>query len=155
MDIFEIDGRTPRLMAQLLEVWERSVRATHLFLSDAELARIKVFVPTALRDVPHLVTAERESGRPVAFLGADGHRLEMLFLSPEERGRGLGRALLTYAIQRYGVNELTVNEQNPEAVGFYAHMGFHVYQRTEQDGQGAPYPLLYMRTRRPPPNEKG
>ena len=134
-------------MAQLLEVWEHSVRATHLFLSDAELARIKVFVPTALRDVPHLVTAERESGRPVAFLG--------VFLSPDERGRGLGRALLTYAIQRYGVNELTVNEQNPEAVGFYTHMGFHVYQRTEQDGQGAPYPLLYMRTRRPPPNEKG
>lgn len=118
-------------MAQLIEVWERSVRATHLFLSDTELVRIKVFVSTALRVVSHLVTAKRESGRPAAFLGADGHRLEMLFLSPEERSRGLGRALLTYAIQRYGVDELTVNEQNPGALGFYTYMGFHVYQRTE------------------------
>lgn len=142
-------------MAQLIEVWERSVRATHLFLSDTELVRIKVFVSTALRVVSHLVTAKRESGRPAAFLGADGHRLEMLFLSPEERSRGLGRALLTYAIQRYGVDELTVNEQNPGALGFYTYMGFHVYQRTEQDKQGLPYLLLYMRTHRHPPNEKG
>lgn len=24
-------------------------------------------------------------------------------------------------------------------------LGFHVYRRTETDGQGGPYPLLYMR----------
>lgn len=29
-----------------------------------------------------------------------------------------------------------VNEQNPQARGFYEHMGFHVYKRTETDGQG-------------------
>ena len=45
----------------------------------------------------------------------------------------------------YGVRELTVNEQNPQAVGFYRHMGFETYKRTEQDEQGGPYPLLYMR----------
>ena len=35
-------------------------------------------------------------------------------------------------------------EQNPEAKGFYEHMGFCVYKRTDCDEQGAPYPLLYM-----------
>ena len=43
------------------------------------------------------------------------------------------------------MERLTVNEQNPQAKGFYEHMGFHVYKRTELDEQGNPYPLLYMR----------
>ena len=38
-----------------------------------------------------------------------------------------------------------MNEQNPQAKGFYEHMGFRVYKRTELDEQGNPYPLLYMR----------
>lgn len=44
-----------------------------------------------------------------------------------------------------GVEEVTVNEQNPHAVGFYRHMGFEVYRRTDCDEEGGPYPLLYMR----------
>ena len=32
-EITAITDRPPRLIDQLLEVWERSVRATHLFLS--------------------------------------------------------------------------------------------------------------------------
>ena len=48
-------------------------------------------------------------------------------------------------MEQYGVSELTVNEQNPAAAGFYRHMGFAVYRRSELDEQGSPYPILYMR----------
>ena len=48
-------------------------------------------------------------------------------------------------MDRYGLRELAVNQQNPQARGFYEHMGFHVYRRTETDEQGGPYPLLYMK----------
>ena len=89
--------------------------------------------------------AEEEPGNPGAFLGVEGDRLEMLFLSSAERGKGLGRQLLEYAMDRYGVRELTVNEQNPQAAGFYRYMGFQTYKRTDRDEQGNPYPLLYMR----------
>ena len=92
-----------------------------------------------------LVVAETDSGRLAGFLGADGPRLEMLFLAPEERGAGLGRRLLEYGMGNLGIRQLTVNEQNPQAVGFYAHMGFRTYQRTDQDEEGNPYPLLYMK----------
>ena len=78
-------------------------------------------------------------------MGVDDGKLEMLFISPAERGRGLGRKLLEHGIKKYGVKELTVNEQNPQAKGFYEHMGFQVYKRTDLDEQGNPYPLLYMR----------
>ena len=32
--------------------------------------------------------------------------------------KGIGKQLLTYSIENYTVNELTVNEQNPNAKGF-------------------------------------
>lgn len=142
--IHEVQEREP-LMETLVELWEASVRATHHFLSDDEVRQIKTYVPQALNGVAHLLIAENEAGEPIAFLGTENHRLEMLFLSPEERGKGIGKQLLHYGIENYGIQELTVNEQNPQAVGFYEHMGFQTYKRTDCDEEGNPYPLLYMR----------
>lgn len=145
MKIVEVKERTPDLIKGLLEVWENSVRATHLFLSDSEIQSIKKYVPQALNEVLHLLIAEDESGRAVAFMGVEAGSLEMLFIVPEERGKGLGKRLIQYGIKNYSVEKLTVNEQNPQAKGFYEHMGFQVYKRTDLDEQGNPYPLLYMR----------
>ena len=143
MEIREVGDRPQPLLEALLDVWERSVRATHLFLTDSEVRRIKGYVPQALAGVEHLVVAE--AGKAIAFMGVQGDRLEMLFVAPEERGRGVGRKLLQLGFERYGVAEVTVNEQNPQAVGFYERMGFKTYKRTDFDEEGGPYPLLYMR----------
>ena len=86
-----------------------------------------------------------KDGFPVGFMGIEDKKLEMLFLAPEERGKGLGKKLLRHGIETFGVNEVTVNEQNPDAVGFYQKMGFSVYKRTEVDEEGRPYPLLWMK----------
>lgn len=132
-------------MRELLGVWERSVRATHLFLSDGEVRSIREYVPQALLGAAHLLVAEDEAGAPAAFMGVEDGTLEMLFIDPEERGKGLGRRLLRLGIESYGVRRLAVNEQNPQAAGFYEHMGFEAYARSETDEQGNPYPILYMR----------
>ena len=124
MEIVEVCGRKPELIPALLTVWENSVRATHLFLSEAEIAKIKEYVPQALAEAEHLVIAENEEKEPVAFMGTKKDRLEMLFLLPSERGKGLGKRLVRHGIRYYGIREVTVNEQNPQAVGFYQHMGF-------------------------------
>lgn len=144
MKITEVKNRTPELTDRLLGVWEDSVRATHRFLSDGKINAIKAYVPQALNGVAHLLTAEDEAGRPVAFMGIENSVLEMLFIAPAERGKGLGARLLRHGIENYAVERLTVNEQNPQARGFYEHMGFRVYKRTDHDEQGNPYPLLYM-----------
>lgn len=143
--IYELQERTPKILTSLTEVWEASVRATHHFLSDTEIERIKGYVPQALCGVKHLIAAEKASGGFAAFMGITDCRLEMLFLSPGERGRGLGRRLLEHGIRNYGIRELTVNKQNPQAAGFYRHLGFETYKRTELDEEGGPYPLLYMK----------
>ena len=147
MRIVQVQERHPILIHALLDIWERSVRATHLFLSDGEIENIKEYVPRALMGVENLTIAENESRRPTAFMGTENGTLEMLFIAPEERGKGLGKRLLRYGIAHFEVKELAVNEQNPQAKGFYEHMGFRVYKRTERDVQGGPYPLLYMRLR--------
>ena len=144
MKILEVRERTPEQIRQLVELWEKSVRATHLFLSECEIEEIRQYVPQALTEVKHLVAAWDETGAPAGFMGAENGMLEMLFLAPEYRGNGLGRRLLTYGMETYGVRRLAVNEQNPQAKEFYEHRGFRVYKRTERDEQGKPYPLLYM-----------
>ena len=79
------------------------------------------------------------------FEGPQGGMLEMLFVDEAARGKGIGSALVRHAIGALGVREVNVNEQNPQAVGFYEQMGFESYRRTETDDQGDPFPILYMR----------
>lgn len=145
MKIIEITELTPLQEKQLIEVWEESVKSTHFFLSEAEIQKIKAMVPQALNGVSHLIVAASEDVNFVAFMGIEKQKLEMLFIYPEEQGKGLGRKLLQYAMEKYAVNELTVNEENGLAKDFYEHMGFSVYKRTDHDEEGNPYPLLYMK----------
>lgn len=145
MKIISVDARERLLIEQLVKVWKDSVKETHLFLSDAEIDTIQKLIPQALADIPHLIIAVNESRIPVAFMGIDGKKLEMLFVAPNERGQGLGKKLVEYGMKEHAINELGVNEQNPQAKGFYEHMGFRVYKRAETDEQGMPYPILYMK----------
>lgn len=147
MKVVDVDlkDRSEDLVEKLLVVWESSVRATHLFLSDNEISEIKKYVPQALKEIPRLILLKNDRNTLVGFMGIVDSHLEMLFITPEERGKGFGRKLLEYGITKYSINDLAVNEQNPRAKVFYEYMGFEVYKRTEFDEQGNPYPLLYMK----------
>ena len=74
MKIYEVEAKTPRLLTALLNIWEDSVRATHLFLSDAEIKSIREYVPQALSGVQHLIVAEKEPNEVIGFMGAPGRR---------------------------------------------------------------------------------
>ena len=143
--IYEVPVRTPQLLDSLLNIWKTSIRATHLFLSDAQVNQIKEYVPQALNGVKHLIIAEDDPDHAVVFMGIENNRLEMLFLAPDKRGKGIGKQLIQYGILNYGIKEVTVNEQNPQAVGFYKHLGFETYKRTDFDEEENPFPLLYMK----------
>lgn len=69
----------------------------------------------------------------------------MLFIGLNKRGQGIGKQLLEYALNELQVNEVDVNEQNPQAVGFYQYMGCIVVKRIETDREGKPYPILTMK----------
>jgi putative acetyltransferase len=130
----------------LLEIWERSVRATHTFLPEEDVLFFRPLVRDALAgDALDLWVLSRDDDTPVGFMGLAGPRIEALFLDPEHRRRGGGRRLVEHAIRLHGELTLDVNEQNPDARRFYEACGFVVEGRSPLDGAGKPYPLLHMR----------
>lgn len=135
-----------------VEVWEASVRATHHFLTEDDIQFFKPLVWEELRQLETLKCVRDGEGQVTGFIGVEGASIEALFIHPAWRGQGIGRRLLTYAVERLGTTELDVNEQNDQAVGFYRHMGFEVAGRSEEDGLGKPFPLLHMRMQAPQSN---
>ncbi len=142
--IHRITDRNKEVSHQLLYIWETAVRATHLFLSEQNIAALSPLVIQGIRQIPHLL-AYTEQDHYLGFIGVQDTKIEMLFVNPAVRGRGIGKQLVTYAIQTLNVLYVDVNEQNPQATGFYEHLGFQVFDRSERDEQGQPFPILHMK----------
>ncbi|MDD2089089.1 GNAT family N-acetyltransferase [Pseudomonas guariconensis] len=129
---------------ELVRIWEASVRATHDFMPDAYIVLLREHVLRRYLDAVMLVCCRDSTRRILGFAGVANGRVDMLFVAPEYRGQGIGKRLLRYAVDELNAERLDVNEQNPQALGFYLHEGFEVTGRSETDGLGQPYPLLHM-----------
>lgn len=128
----------------IVEVWEASVRATHRFLSEEDIQFFKPLVRDEFLAAVELYCVKGAGGRVLGFLGVAEGKIEMLFLDPASRGKGLGRLLVRFALDELGADQVDVNEQNPSALGFYEYMGFRVVNRSPVDGMGKPFPILHM-----------
>ena len=135
--------------AELSRLWEASVRATHDFLPDNYIKLLRNLLETQYLGAVSLFCTRDSHLHITGFGGTSPGKLEMLFIAPEYRGMGLGKKLLNYAIEHFDVRELDVNEQNPQALGFYEKQGFEVVGRSEVDGLGRPYPMLRMKLKAP------
>jgi putative acetyltransferase len=144
MKTFVISAAAPPDYQEIVDVWESSVRPTHRFLTEDDIAYFK---PLILRDYLKAVDlhiARNEANTIVGFVGVAGDKLEMLFLHPDYFGHGLGKKLLRFAIDTLKAQFVDVNEQNEQAVGFYLHNGFEVISRSPLDSLGKPFPILHM-----------
>ena len=140
-----IESPAPVELDVLTALWERSVRATHDFLTPEDIAFFRRMVrEEALPDVEELYVIRDEKNGFAAFAGVEAGKLEMLFVAPEKRGKGLGRELVEHLVAHGGVRRVDVNEQNVQAAGFYARMGFRVVSRSASDPSGRPYPILHL-----------
>lgn len=129
----------PEDIPRVVEVWEVSVRATHHFLTEANIQFFKSLVADDLTQLQTLLGVRDGNGQVVGFIGVEGSEVEALFIHPAWRGQGVGRRLFTYAVDALGATAVDVNEQNDQAVGFYRHMGFEVTGRSAVDGLGQPF----------------
>jgi putative acetyltransferase len=146
-DAWQIRSATAADVDALVALWERSVRATHDFLTEADIADLRARVGEALEDEAlDLWVLVNAGGAPIGFLGLAGDDISALFLDPAHLRQGGGRLLVSHAQGLRG-GELTVdvNEQNPAARGFYEALGFRVVGRSPLDDEGRPFPLLHMR----------
>lgn len=140
----EKDNRDSKLINALLDVWQASVRASHHFLTEADIRTLTPQAEEALLQIETLWIVEDDL-RPVGFMGVQERKIEMLFLHPDYFRKGVGKELVQRAFRKLAVEYVDVNEQNPDAARFYERMGFHTFRRDDTDDQGNPFPILRMK----------
>jgi putative acetyltransferase len=136
---------------RLLELWERSVRATHHFLEDSDVVALRPLVAEELAsDTVDWWVLVSATETPIGFLGFASDTIEALFIDPDHHGQGGGRFLVAHA-QSLGAGALAVdvNEQNEAALRFYKALGFSVVGQSPTDAAGRPFPMLHMKRAAP------
>ncbi|HIX84747.1 MAG TPA: GNAT family N-acetyltransferase [Candidatus Megamonas gallistercoris] len=145
MDIIDLktNDRSNDLISGLVSIWEKSVRASHFFLTEKDIAEIRQQVAPALKMIPVLLVAI-DDDNIVGFAGIFEDKLEMLFIDPVYFGQGMGYTLINYCFKQYNIQFVDVNEQNPQAFKFYQRQGFSVIKRSPLDSDGRPFPILHL-----------
>ncbi len=139
----EIRLATAEDYSRIMEIWESAVRATHDFLTEEDLMYFKQVIPKDY--LPSLeVFVLIEEGITIGFSAAAEGNLEMLFIHNDFRGKGYGKKLFHSIREIRNVTRVDVNEQNPQAIGFYENLGFKTSGRSEKDGSGKDYPIIHM-----------
>lgn len=92
MKIYEIQERDPQILAELLKVWEASVRETHLFFSEEEVNKIKTYVPQALSGGGTSDRCPGGIGRNGRVYGSRKETAGDAVSFPGSKGKGPGKA---------------------------------------------------------------
>ena len=125
-----VHTKYPETIEALTRLWEASVRQSHHFLTEKDIQALKPYAKAGLESIENLFVSY-EQNEATGFIGIEKDKIEMLFISPEYFGKGIGKLLLTMACEKFGVRYVDVNEQNHKAEGFYRHLGFQTFERTE------------------------
>lgn len=149
------------MMPAFLTLWEASVRATHLFLSEEDIAILRPEVMSTIETITHFYVGiesgqeeSRQEGREGqqitlsevrGFLGVEEDSIEMLFVDPNYFNQGFGSNLLELAVAKLGARYVDINEENGEAAEFYRLRGFEVFDRSDEDAYGNHYPILHLK----------
>lgn len=147
MYLKEIDysSRNETLINKLTIIWQKSVEATHLFLSPQDIKDILPQVVIGLKQIPILLVSFTDDDEPICFAGIADDKLEMLFLSPDYFQQGIGYKMISTAIQDYQIKYVDVNEQNSKALKFYLRQGFTIFKRSPVDSDNRPFPILHLK----------
>lgn len=114
---------TPRDLARVLQIWEAASRTGHPFLSDSFIAAERdkvrdVYLPMAATWV------YEENDSAVGFISLIENEVGALFVEPQSHRRGIGGALMQFAIARHPALVLEVFKENASARTFYERCGF-------------------------------
>jgi len=112
-----------RDLPRVVEIWEEASRAAHPFLSESFIASEReqvrrIYIPMAATWV------FEEGGRVLGFISLVDDEVGGLFVEPRSHRRGIGSALLRFALARGQPLELEVFKENASARAFYERCGF-------------------------------
>lgn len=131
-------------LPRLYNIWHDAVKATHHFLDDAVFSEIAELVRDKYLPSRQFDVFVDEGDEALGFMGATGNEVESLFIDPNHFGKGIGRTFIDMMKDAHPEVTLEVNEQNPQAVGFYEACAFETVRRDPTDDHGRPFPILHM-----------
>ena len=142
--IFERVTTNKTIVAEdLISIWEDSIRA-HSFLKEENIAKVKPLVKLAIKNMQTLLVA-KEKSNIIGFIALENKKIEMLLVKPEFLGKGVGKALLLFAIEKYSAVWVDINERNKKALEFYKHMGFSVFSCSKTGNAENSGVILHMK----------
>ncbi len=123
----------------LSTIWFEASLKAHPFIGKSRLIEQRrlieeEYLPKAETSVACL---ERKT---VGFISLLGSYIGGLFIAPDRQGLGIGRKLITHALNRTGELSLEVYTANEQAVRFYSTLGFREVSRRDIDDFGFPFP---------------
>ena len=134
---------SPEQYAQLIQLWEASVRSSHEFLTEKDISDYRLLIHDYYLGQVELYYLW-DGNQILGFIGMLKCHVQLLFVDPSHTGNGIGTLLMEFAINRHRASSVEVNEQNPRALAFYLKLGFEVVDRHPLDAAGKPYPVLSM-----------
>lgn len=127
-----------RDLKKLSRIWLDASLLAHSFIGERRLLEQRVLI-----EDQYLPNAETwvawVGGQPCGFISLLDTFVGGIFVSPDRQGLGIGRQLISHALNLKGNLELEVYTANQQAVDFYTGLGFQELSRRPRDDEGYPF----------------
>ncbi|WP_426123288.1 GNAT family N-acetyltransferase [Pararhizobium sp. PWRC1-1] len=129
---------------KLSGIWLDASLLAHPFIGASRLIEQRQLI-----EEKYLPNAETwvacHMGEPVGFISLMDTFIGGIFVAPDQQGRGIGRTLITHAVDRKGALSLEVYTENEQAMRFYTAFGFVEVSRRANDDEGFPFQNAHLR----------
>ncbi|OKP79697.1 GNAT family N-acetyltransferase [Ensifer adhaerens] len=130
-------------LKELSAIWFEASITAHAFVGEARLREQRLLIETVYLPNAETWVAIR-GGEPAGFVSLLDDFIGGLFVSPRHQGAGIGRLLVSHALQLKGQLRLEVYTANSQAYAFYENLGFEEQSRRSEDDEGLPFENAQM-----------
>ncbi|MEK1866863.1 MAG: GNAT family N-acetyltransferase [Ensifer adhaerens] len=130
-------------LEELSAIWFEASITAHAFVGEARLREQRLLIETVYLPNAETWVAIRD-GEPAGFVSLLDDFIGGLFVSPRHQGAGIGRLLVSHALQLKGQLRLEVYTANSQAYAFYENLGFEEQSRRSEDDEGLPFENAQM-----------
>ena len=130
-------------LEELSAIWFEASITAHAFVGEARLREQRLLIETVYLPNAETWVAIRD-GEPAGFVSLLDDFIGGLFVSPRQQGAGIGRLLVSHALQLKGQLRLEVYTANSQAYAFYENLGFEEQSRRSEDDEGLPFENAQM-----------
>lgn len=122
-------------LKKLSRIWLDASLLAHPFIGEQRLREQRALIED--RYLPNAETwVACMDGQACGFISLLDTFVGGIFVSPDRQGLGIGRELISHALDLKGELELEVYTDNRQAVSFYTRLGFQELSRRRLDDEG-------------------